>query len=213
MAWDTSGRAGAVRWSAPAGHTVCMAGTGLMYKGRSWRGLPTSRPPVTRKFLTMSYPSSLHALALLLRWPTLCAVGVLTLLGCAATGSAPAGQPTLYPNAAYKSMGSAAAEQRVQECMALANQQGIDPQSDNSQAIASGATKGAAVAGVAGAVGSAVFGRGGLENAVKRGAQSAVVGAAAGGTRGALSQHANPTYRHFVQRCLGEKGLDVIGWQ
>ena len=135
----------------------------------------------------------------------LLALGSL-LAGCATTSH---DQPVLYPNAAYKAMGEAAARQHIEQCVALARQSGLQP-GDN--AAASGALRGAAVAGVTGAVGSMVFGRSGLEDAVKRGAQGAVVGAAGGATAGAMSQRPNSTYRQFVQRCAAEKGLDVIGW-
>jgi outer membrane lipoprotein SlyB len=37
-------------------------------------------------------------------------------------------------------------------------------------------------------------------------------GTAKGATAGALRDKPNQTYRHFVQRCLRDKGLDVIGW-
>lgn len=138
---------------------------------------------------------------------TIClAVAALWLTGCATTGNE---RPVLYPNAAFKAMGEAAARQHLDQCVALARQSGLQP-SDN--AAARGALRGAAVAGVTGAVGSAVFGRGGLEDAVKRGAQSAVVGAAGGATAGAMSERPNSTYRQFVQRCASEKGLDIIGW-
>ena len=135
-------------------------------------------------------------------------ITVLLLAGCAGTGGR-GEQPVLYPNTAYKAMGDAAARQRLDQCVALARQSGLHP-SDN--AAAGGAMRGAAVAGVTGAVGSLVFGRGGLDDAVKRGAQGAVVGAAAGGTAGAMTERPNNTYRQFVQRCAAEKGLDVIGW-
>lgn len=131
----------------------------------------------------------------------LLALGSL-LAGCATTSH---DQPVLYPNAAYKAMGESAARQHLDQCVALARQSGLQP-GDNA------AASGAAVAGVTGAVGSMVFGRSGLEDAVKRGAQGAVVGAAGGATAGAMSQRPNSTYRQFVQRCAAEKGLDVIGW-
>ena len=128
--------------------------------------------------------------------------------GCA---SAPltGGTPVLYPNAAYKSMGETAARQQLDQCMALARQSGAQA-SDG--AAAQGAVRGAAVAGVTGAVGSLVFGRGQLDDALRTGAKSAVVGAAAGGVGGAMSERASGTYRQFVQRCAAEKGLEVIGW-
>ncbi len=131
---------------------------------------------------------------------------VSLLAGCATSSGQ---RPVLYPNAAYKAMGESAAREQMEQCMALARQSGLDP---SQNAAASGALRGAAVAGVTGAVGSMVFGRGGLEDAVKRGAQSAVVGAAGGATAGAMSERPNSSYRQFVQRCASEKGLDVIGW-
>ena len=135
-------------------------------------------------------------------------VAAAVLAGCAAPGGR-GEHPVLYPNAAYKAMGETAARQHLDQCVALARQSGLQP-SDN--AAASGAVRGAAVAGVTGAVGSLVFGRGNLDDAVKRGAQGAVVGAAGGATAGAMSERPNSTYRQFVQRCASEKGLDVIGW-
>jgi outer membrane lipoprotein SlyB len=127
-------------------------------------------------------------------------------------GANGAGTPVLYPNAAYKTMGEAAANQHLKQCLSLAQNSGLQPL-DGNNSVASGATMGAAVAGVTGTVGGLVFGRGDLNQAIKYGAQSAVVGAAAGGTRGAMSRQPSSTYRQFVQRCAGEKGLDIIGWQ
>ncbi len=121
--------------------------------------------------------------------------------------------PVLYPNAAYKAMGELAVKQHLSQCMSTAQSNGLNPYDDHN-AVASGAKTGAAIAGVTGAVSGLVFGRGNLNDAVKYGAQSAVVGAAAGGTRGALSpQRPNNIYRQFVHRCASEKGLDIIGWQ
>ena len=129
------------------------------------------------------------------------------LLAACATSSGE--RPVLYPNAAYKNLGDAAAQQHLDHCVALSHQSGLHP---NDNAAASGAMRGAAVAGVTGAVGSLVFGRNGLENAIKSGAQGAVVGAAGGATMGAMSERPNSTYRQFIQRCAAEKGLEVIGW-
>jgi outer membrane lipoprotein SlyB len=139
-------------------------------------------------------------------------LATLTLAACAGLGGHGAGTPVLYPNTAYKTMGEAAAKQHLSQCLNLAQSSGLDPM-DSKNSAASGATMGAAVAGVTGAVGGLVFGHGDLNQAIKYGAQSAVVGAAAGGTRGAMSQQPSGTYRQFVQRCASEKGLDIIGWQ
>lgn len=139
-------------------------------------------------------------------------LAAVLLVGCASTGGKPSGMPVLYPNAAYKGMGESAAKQHLSQCMASAQANGLNPYED-AHAVASGAKSGAAIAGVTGAVSGLVFGRGNLNDAVKYGAQSAVVGAVAGGTRGALSpQRPNNIYRQFVQRCASEKGLDIIGW-
>ena len=136
----------------------------------------------------------------------------LTLWGCASTAEQGAGTPVLYPNTAYQNMGEAAAKQHVSRCLNLAQTSGLTPTSQKST-VGAGAAVGAAIAGVSGAVGGLVFGRGDVGQALKHGAQTAVVGAAAGGTRAAMSQQASSTYRQFVQRCVGEKGLDIIGWQ
>lgn len=138
---------------------------------------------------------------------TTAALAVLWLTACASVSQE---RPVLYPNAAYKAMGESAARAQLEQCEAQARASGLAP---SGHQVASGATRGAAVAGVAGAVGNLVFSGGNLEQAVKRGAQGAVVGAAAGGVGGAMSEHGNPVYRQFVQRCAGEKGLEIIGWQ
>ena len=132
----------------------------------------------------------------------------LTLAGCASSGPN-AGFPVLYPNAAYKNMGQRAALNLVEQCVGMAQNSGLQPYKNSA---ASGALTGATIAGVTGAVGGLVFGRNNLEGVAKSAAQSAVVGAAAGGTQGAINQQPNATYRQFVQRCLSERGLDVIGW-
>jgi hypothetical protein len=139
------------------------------------------------------------------------ALVALFLAGCASTGGG-AGSPVLYPNAAYKAMGEVSAKQHLEQCQALAQSSGLSPV-EKSSSVGSSAAMGAAVAGVSGAVSGLVFGRGDLNDAMKYGAQSAVVGAAAGGTRGAMSQQPNSSYRNFVQRCASEKGLEIIGWQ
>lgn len=132
----------------------------------------------------------------------------LWLAGCAGTGPS-SGAPVLYPNAAYKSMGEAAAREHLNQCMALARQSGAQP---GDGAAAQGAMRGAAVAGVTGAVGSLVFGRSHLDDVIRNGAKTAVVGAAAGGVDGAMRERPHSTYHQFVQRCASEKGLEVIGW-
>ena len=105
----------------------------------------------------------------------------LCLLSACAGMSPHPGAPVLYPNAAFKSMGEVAARQHLDHCLASAQANGLSPMADSS--VASGAAMGATVAGVTGAVSGLVFGHGNVNEALKYGAQSAVVGAAAGGTR------------------------------
>ena len=91
--------------------------------------------------------------------------------------------------------------------MQLATRSGVE----NDQAgrvakkTAGGAAVGAAAAGAWGLV------RG---DAGSRAAAGAAAGGATGLVSGTLrSGDPDPIYRNFVQRCLRERGYDVIGWQ
>jgi outer membrane lipoprotein SlyB len=138
------------------------------------------------------------------------AVAAITLAGCATGARSPDARPVLYPNAAQTKMGEVAARAEVDACMAKAQTAGLKPQADNN-AVGQGAARSGAMAGVAGVVGSLVTGRG-LEGALKHGAATAAVGGAVGAAGGAFQTQPNMTYRHFVQRCASERGLEVIGW-
>jgi outer membrane lipoprotein SlyB len=140
------------------------------------------------------------------------ALAILLLAGCAHTGSrSPNARPVLYPNATFKEVGEAKAAEETGACMAAAEHAGLTPD-EKDNAVGHGAAKGAAVVGTVGAVGALVRGRS-LEGAVSSGAKGAVVGGAAGAVVGSFQEKPNMTFRHFVTRCLGEKGLEVIGWQ
>lgn len=133
------------------------------------------------------------------------------LSGCATQGPASvSARPVLYPNATFERAGKAKAEGEADVCMDRAAAAGLTPDEKNN-AVARGATKGAAVGGVAAAVGALVRGRG-VERVVGSGAAGAAVGGSAGAVAGALNEKPSSTYRHFVQRCLSEKGFEVIGW-
>lgn len=135
----------------------------------------------------------------------------LVLWGCASTGSgSPSAKPVFYPNATLNRVGQDRANQDAQLCMSQASSAGLTPE-EKDNAVAHGAGKGAAVGGVAGAVGALVRGKS-LERAAESGVAGAAVGGSAGAVAGAMSEKANPTYRHFVQRCLKDKGYEVIGW-
>ena len=138
-------------------------------------------------------------------------VACWALVSCASTGSGSASaRPVLYPNAAFNRVGEAQAQHEVAACQARASTAGL--RAEESSQVAQRAGEGAAVAGIASAVGSLVFGRG-TEGVLRAGAGGAAIGGAAGATQAAVrGGRPNSVYRSFVQRCLSEKGFDVIGW-
>ena len=94
--------------------------------------------------------------------------------------------------------------------MARATQAGLSAQQANNE-VGRRAGQGAAAGGVAAAVGALVTGR--SSDLIRAGAAGAAVGGSAGAVSGAFqNDKVNPVYRQFVQRCLSEKGFDVIGW-
>jgi outer membrane lipoprotein SlyB len=123
-----------------------------------------------------------------------------------AAGCATSQKPVLYPNAHLKNVGDATAQRDIGECMQLAENSGVSK--SNNQVVKSGA-QGAAVGGAAAAVGTLIRGGSVVEGA----AAGAAVGGTAGAVHGAFRNDTNPTYRNFVQRCLHDRGYDVIGWQ
>jgi hypothetical protein len=135
----------------------------------------------------------------------------LGLASCASTGTnSAAAKPVLYPNAAFNRVGESQAQTEVVACQSRAQAAGL--RAEESSQVAQRAGEGAAVAGVASAVGALVFGRG-AEGMLRAGAGGAAIGGAAGATQAAVrGGRPSSLYRSFVQRCLGEKGFDVIGW-
>ena len=134
------------------------------------------------------------------------------LMACASTGAnSPAARPVLYPNATLNRVGEAQGRAEAEACMARAMQAGLTPD-EKSNAVARGAGVGAATGAVASAVGALITGRGG-EGVVRAGVGGAAVGGSAGAVQGAFrNDRPNATYRHFVQRCLADRGFEVIGW-
>jgi outer membrane lipoprotein SlyB len=136
---------------------------------------------------------------------------VLALAGCAATGSqSPYARPVLYPNATLNRVGDAAARAEIDACMARAQSAGLSPVEQNN-AVGQRAGQGAAVGGVAAAVGALVTGRN-LDSIFTSGAAGAVVGGSTGAVSGAMQNRPSSLYRQYVQRCVSDKGFDVIGW-
>jgi hypothetical protein len=127
--------------------------------------------------------------------------------GLGLSGCATSKRPVLYPNTHYETVGRAAAASDIDECMSLAHQAGASANrgDDIAKQGAAGAAIGAASAGAWGLV------RG---DAGERALAGAAAGGAAGLTRGAIqSSEPDPVFRNFVQRCLGDRGYDVIGWR
>ncbi len=144
---------------------------------------------------------------------SLCAgAATLALAGCASSGAGSASaRPVLYPNATLNRVGDAQGRMEVNACLSRAQAAGLSP-SQGTNEVGRRAGEGAAVAGVASAIGALVTGRGG-EGMLRAGATGAAVGGSAGAVSGAFhNDRPNGVYRSFVQRCLSERGFDVIGW-
>ena len=115
------------------------------------------------------------------------------------------------PNATLNRVGDAQGRMEVNVCLARAQAAGLSP-SQSTNEVGRRAGEGAAVGGVASAIGALMTGRGG-EGLLRAGATGAAVGGSAGAVSGAFhTDKPNGVYRSFVQRCLSEKGFDVIGW-
>ncbi len=133
---------------------------------------------------------------------------LLSLLGCGAS------RPVVYPNAKAQEAGPEAVEADINECL----RRGEDFAAGKSDAgkaakdAAGRAAVGAGVGAAAGAAGGAIYGDAG------RGAASGAAGGAAAGLMSSIfssmgSDEPDPVLKNFVQRCLSEKGYEVIGWQ
>ena len=124
-------------------------------------------------------------------------------LGCATP------EPIFYPNATLESKGQEQADRDTDECSALAEK--YESGSNRAGEIASTAAEDATVGGAAGAAGGAVWG-----GDAGRGAAAGAAAGVAGGLVRAIfrsRRDPSPAYRHFMERCLADKGYEVIGWQ
>lgn len=138
--------------------------------------------------------------------PAMLAMSVVLALMLAGCASGPK-RPVFYPNDHMKTVGKSQSEQDAEACMALALDSGVSENRDGE--VGKKAAKGAVVGGIA----SGVWGlfRG---DAGERAVAGAAAGAATGAVGGAFqSAELNPTFKRFVQRCLSERGYEVIGWE
>ncbi len=128
---------------------------------------------------------------------------ILTIVGCSSS------RPVLYPNDQYQQGGERAALNDIDACKAAAKQAGISNAQYKGQEMATNTAQGAAVGAVSGLIGGAISGGLGI---------GAAIGAASGATAGLVSSlftvnQPNPTYQSFINRCLHERGYDVLGWE
>ena len=109
-----------------------------------------------------------------------------------AVGCTHAQSPVLYPNAKLETAGKAQAEADISHCRQRADEY-----------VSSGAATAKEV---------------GKDTAAGGAGRGAAIGAATGATAGAVhgavkSSGPSSVYKNFVDRCLREKGYEVIGWQ
>lgn len=151
----------------------------------------------------MKFPGSLFSLGA-------AASALLMLSACASGPGGAAARPVLYPNAMLNRVGDAQGQAQVNACMASAQAAGLSPMQGSNE-VGRRAGEGAAVAGVASVVGALISGR--SSDVLRAGATGAAVGGSAGAVSGAFhNDKPNGVYRNYVQRCLSERGFDVIGW-
>lgn len=133
-------------------------------------------------------------------------LGLLLLTVGAVSGCA-AKRPVLYPNEQYRILGEEQAQKEIESCYKQAQE--ADAQGRLADEVASRTGKSALVGGATGAVVGAFSGsalRGGLIGAAAGGTVALVGGALRGPEDSAI-------FRRFVEFCLADKGLQVMGWQ
>jgi hypothetical protein len=119
----------------------------------------------------------------------------LSLSGCAGK------RPVVYAGGVY-------ARQDIDQCIRLARESGADSGKggDVVRDAATGAAMGAAATGVYGAVR-------GYHDVGNRAAAGAAAGAAVGLIRGGVrASEPSSVFKGYVNRCLRERGYDVVGW-
>lgn len=133
----------------------------------------------------------------------------LPVLGLAALAACSSPKPVLYPNAQLNSVGKAQADRDIEACEEFAKNNGVSSGDGKTGEVAKSTAVGAGGGAAVGAVAGAVSGGGAGTGAAIGGA----TGATAGLIHGALKDSGpNATYRNFVNRCLKDKGYDVVGW-
>jgi outer membrane lipoprotein SlyB len=123
------------------------------------------------------------------------------IIGCAAK------RPVLYPNQQMKQAGEVKVKEEIDACIQLAQASGA--KGDKGEEIGKRAAGAAVVGAASGAAWGAFFGDAGRHAGA--GGAAAVAGTLAHGMM--TSGEPDVIFRGFVERCLREKGYDVIGWR
>jgi hypothetical protein len=127
---------------------------------------------------------------------------VAVAVGCAA-------RPVVYTNGRSGGTGNAQLERDIDECLTLARRHAGEGRAAARDA-ARNTAGGAVIGGATGAVGGAIFGNPG---------RGAAAGAAMGATSGLLRtvfrsrSGDDPVLRRYTERCLAERGHDVLVWR
>ncbi|MGK0298432.1 MAG: outer membrane lipoprotein SlyB [Gammaproteobacteria bacterium] len=126
---------------------------------------------------------------------------IVLLSGCAAS------RPVLYPNSHLNTVGMEVADSDINSCISMAKASGAD--NDKLTETTTETLEGGVIGGATGAVVGAVFGRPG------QGAASGAAGGATGRLTSSLFDLDKPdhVYQKFVDRCLYDKGYEMVGWK
>ena len=140
--------------------------------------------------------------------PAILAVFIILVSALPASAFERVQRPILYPNTHYEIMGQEAAQADIEACWMLARDAGASESGE--EQLSEEAAGDAAAFAVAGAAAAAALGRDPHRAAV---AGAAAGGAASFATGMMLQSNPPPVFRGIVERCLFEKGYEVVGWE
>ncbi|OOP55774.1 MAG: hypothetical protein AYP45_12805 [Candidatus Brocadia carolinensis] len=123
------------------------------------------------------------------------------------TNSCATKKPVLYPNEYFNKIGREASDKDVDDCTQLAKSH--VGKYGREKRIAGQTAMGAAVGAATGAAAGAVRGNAGM---------GAATGAAAGAAGSLIfslfkARDPDPLLKQYIEKCLSEKGYEVIGWK
>lgn len=131
----------------------------------------------------------------------------LALLALLALGGCATNQPIVYSQQGAPD--KAASKAVIADCEAQAEAAGATRYGGSAGQVAGNTARSAAVGAAGGAVGGAIAG-----NALQGAGIGAASAAAISLVQNLLAPPApNPAYRAFVERCLRDKGVEIVGWQ